>query len=78
MTAKLWDTAIGKLVGSFAIRIVLARRIQSGRLRILTASADKSAKLWDRASGKPMAPFDHEMRVTTRVQSGRRSDPDSK
>ena len=59
-TAKLWDAASGKLVASFAIKVVWDAAFSPDGARILTASADKTAKLWDAASGKLVASFDHQ------------------
>ena len=50
-TAKLWDTASGKLILRPFIRAWLTlRRLSPDGARILTASADTNAKLWDAAS----------------------------
>jgi WD40 repeat protein/serine/threonine protein kinase len=63
-TAKLWDTASGKLIVVFAHQgAVNAAAFSPDGSRILTASADHSAKLWDAASGKLIASFGHEDEV---------------
>ena len=52
-TAKLWDAASGKLIGSFDHQDeVFQAAFSPDGARILTASADKTAKLWEAASGK--------------------------
>ena len=52
-TAKLWDAASGKFIGSFDHQGWIWRAAFSpDGSRILTASADHSAKLWDAATGK--------------------------
>jgi WD40 repeat protein/serine/threonine protein kinase len=64
-TAKLWDAASGKLIGSFAHQDgVVHTAFSSDGERILTASADHSAKLWDVASGRLIASFAHLDRVS--------------
>jgi WD40 repeat protein/serine/threonine protein kinase len=64
-TAKLWDTASGKLIASFAHQDgVLHVAFSPEGARILTASVDHSAKLWDAPSGKLIASFTHKDRVS--------------
>ena len=60
-TAKLWDTASGKLIASFEHQGGVSHGAFSpDGARILTASADHNAKLWDAGSGKFIASFDHQ------------------
>ncbi len=60
-TAKLWDTASGKLLASFNHSDeVLQAAFSPDGARIVTASKDKTAKLWDATSGKPIASLVHQ------------------
>jgi WD40 repeat protein/serine/threonine protein kinase len=60
-TAKLWDTASGKLIASFVHRDTVEEvAFSPDGTRILTASLDKTAKLWDAASGQLVASFAHQ------------------
>ena len=79
-TAKLWDTASGKLLASFNHSDeVLQAAFSPDGARIVTASKDKTAKLWDAASHKPITSFDHKDTVENAVFSAeRRSRPDGK
>ena len=74
MTAKLWDTASGKLLASFAHEVGFPGGVHNGPVgraafspdgaRILTASTDQNVKLWDAASGKLLASFAHKQGVS--------------
>ena len=69
-TAKLWDTASGKLIASLAHQDGVSRAAFSpDGARILTASRDRTAKLWDGATGKLIASFVHQDRVNNAVFS---------
>ncbi|MBV8175069.1 MAG: hypothetical protein JO151_10980 [Verrucomicrobia bacterium] len=65
-TAKLWETASGKLLASFNHQdAVNDARFSSDGARILTASADDTAKLWDAISARLIASFKHKDAVYT-------------
>jgi len=62
-TARLWDTATGKLVGEPMKHedVVNSAEFSPGGQRVLTASRDKTARLWNAVSGKLVgAPMKHE------------------
>ena len=60
-SAKLWDTASGELVTSFAHQAeVFQAEFSPDGARILTSSIDKTAKLWDTSSGRLLASFEHQ------------------
>src|SRR5262249_19416299 len=60
-SARLWDTASGKLIASFDHpNGVYHAAFSPDGARILTASGDHSAKLWNAASGKLIASFEHQ------------------
>ncbi len=63
-TARLWDLASGRELGSVAHtdEIDAARFDATGR-RFATASADKSVRLWDAATRAPVRVFSHEAAV---------------
>src|SRR6202008_2689233 len=62
-SAKLWDTASGKLISSFDHQDeVNDAAFSPDGARIVTASSDKTAKLWDTPSGKLLPSFNHLMR----------------
>jgi len=67
---RLWDPNSGKLVASFVHEESTNTAVFSpDGVRILTASADKTAKLWDAASGKLIASFGHDDSVNAAVFS---------
>jgi WD40 repeat protein len=65
-TARVWDTATGKLLGAplqHQDEVVSAAFSPDGS-RVVTASVDKTARIWDAATGKPLgAPLQHKNTV---------------
>jgi WD40 repeat protein len=57
-TARLWDTATGKPVGSPLNHVgdINAVAFSPDCRIIATGSADRTARLWDAATGKPLGP----------------------
>ena len=56
-TARVWDAATGKPVGTLAGHQgdVMSAQFSPDGSRIVTASLDKTARVWEAATGKPLA-----------------------